>query len=103
MYDEQTGKRLQRHGKPQRRKPGSAPCAFGRCKKGSPDNQATLSDRNVQAYQHYLECKAVGRFPDDPIVARNAAAIMVAERHADDLMKQLTDQARTLSAMSMGR
>lgn len=34
-----------------------------------------LSDRNLFAYQHYLECRAVGQFPDDAIVRRNAAII----------------------------
>ena len=27
------------------------------------------------AYQHYLRCKAVGQFPDEPLVRRNAALI----------------------------
>lgn len=31
-----------------------------------------LTDQNFQAWQHYLECRAIGRFPDDPIVRRNA-------------------------------
>jgi hypothetical protein len=34
-----------------------------------------LSEKNQQALQHYLECKATGNFPDDPIVRRNAAII----------------------------
>jgi len=32
------------------------------------------------AYQHYLECRAVGSFPDDPIVRQNAVLF----RHATD-------------------
>lgn len=35
-------------------------------------NAAELDDRGMQAYQHYLECRAVGVFPEDPIVRRNA-------------------------------
>jgi hypothetical protein len=34
-----------------------------------------LSLRNQQALRHYRECAAVGSFPDDPIVRRNAALI----------------------------
>lgn len=29
----------------------------------------------MAAYEHWLKCRATGRFPDDPIVARNAAVI----------------------------
>jgi hypothetical protein len=36
---------------------------------------AGLSDENWLAYRHYLQCKATWRFPDDPIVARNAGLI----------------------------
>jgi hypothetical protein len=36
------------------------------------DNAIELSERNWLAYQHYLECRAVGQFPKDPIVRRNA-------------------------------
>lgn len=37
----------------------------------------------VQAYQHYLECRAVGQFPDDPIVRQNAALFRYATDEAD--------------------
>lgn len=33
------------------------------------------SERSLLTYQHYLECRAVGHFPDDPIVRRNARII----------------------------
>lgn len=45
------------------------------CPKGTPDKQNSLTLRNRKAYLHYLECKAVGEFPDDPIVRRNARLI----------------------------
>ncbi len=38
------------------------------------------SERSKAAYLHYLECVAVGRFPDDPIVRRNAAIIRRVEQ-----------------------
>jgi hypothetical protein len=40
-----------------------------------PAEAVELSDRNWLAWQHYRECRAIGRFPDDPIVRRNAAII----------------------------
>ena len=45
------------------------------CAKGTPENPIELSAANEQAFQHYKECRAVGVFPNDPIVKRNAAAI----------------------------
>lgn len=54
--------------------------------KGSPprpESAVVLSERNLAAYWHYKQCKAVGSFPDDPIVQRNAAII-----------RELEDQAR---------
>lgn len=44
-----------------------------------------LSAKNRKAYWHYQQCKAVGRFPDDPIVARNAAIIAGVLKQLDDL------------------
>ena len=38
----------------------------------------------MQAYIHYLECKAVGNFPDDPIVRRNARLIQQVVDHANE-------------------
>lgn len=42
-----------------------------------------MSDRNRQAFRHYRECKATGRFPDDPIVRRNAGLIREIEDALD--------------------
>lgn len=63
------------------RAPGApTPCAS--CPKIPMDSPAkdaahaiSPSDRSLQAYRHYLECEAVGHFPDDPIVCRNAGII----------------------------
>lgn len=38
-----------------------------------------LTERNWLAYKHYKECRATLRFPDDPIVRRNAAIIRAVE------------------------
>lgn len=45
------------------------------CPKGSPENEKGLSPKNKRALNHYLECRATGQFPDDPIVRRNARLI----------------------------
>lgn len=63
------------------------PCRTSKgCPKGTPENSKALTPDNEQCYQHYCECKAVGQFPDDPIVRRNAAAI-----------EEVLDQSRKLS------
>lgn len=97
IYDQATGQRLSdRHGQPIPRPPGTfAPCryvskGFEACAKGSPEASKELSARNRQAYLHYLECRAVGRFPDDAIVRRNAALIRHVEQlHADERVREL--------------
>lgn len=45
------------------------------CPKGTPENPKTLSPENELCYEHFLECKAIGQFPDDSVVRRNAAVI----------------------------
>ena len=40
-----------------------------------PTNAQELSEKNRRAFGHYLQCRAVGRFPEDPIVRRNAVVI----------------------------
>ena len=42
-------------------------------------NPTTLLPCNELAYEHYRECRAVGEFPDDPIVRRNAVIIRSVE------------------------
>lgn len=66
------GKRLLRRGPTPCRQPQG-------CPKGTPEAQKTLSRRNWIAYNAYLESKAVGQFPDDPIVRRNAGIIRQVE------------------------
>ena len=64
------------------------PCRTNKgCPKGTPENPKSLTEDNEQCYQHYCECKAVGVFPDDPIVRRNAAVIEEVLRQTDQLRK----------------
>lgn len=78
QFDENTGKIVihpPHTGEPVRRI-GKPPCqTFVGCAKGSPTAGKELTARNWQAYKHYKECEAVGQFPDDAIVRRNAAII----------------------------
>lgn len=62
-----------------------------------PETAIELSERNWRAWSHYRECRAVGHFPDDPIVRRNASII----RSAEELV-ELTVRAR-LAGASGGR
>lgn len=52
-----------------------------------PETAVELADENWQAWQHYRECQAVGSFPDDAIVRRNAAILAGAEKAADQLVQ----------------
>ena len=38
-------------------------------------NACELTEQLWRTYRHYKECRAIGSFPDDPIVRRNAAII----------------------------
>lgn len=87
VYDEKTGQRALFRGKPIPRPASTGPpCHYGpdRCPKVSPDSGLALSDKHVITYNHYLECRAVGQFPDDAVVRRNARVIYVAEREAQE-------------------
>lgn len=73
-----------RRGKPMRRPAGTAPCQTSEgCPKGTPENPAILWPRHYQTIAHYRECKAVGAFPDDPIVRRNAVLLDSVEKESD--------------------
>jgi hypothetical protein len=82
QYDESTGEIVQWRGRPLKRI-GPTPCrTVVGCAKGVPEESRALSRANRQAYAHYETCSNVGRFPDDPIVARNARLIASAENEA---------------------
>lgn len=80
-YDERTGKVMlagRDHGPPLPRPKGNLPpCRLSGvgCPKGTPENPLTLNAANEECYQHYRECRAIGQFPDEPIVRRHAAII----------------------------
>lgn len=53
----------------------------------TPDTAVELSGKNWQAYHFHSECAAVGQFPDDAIVRRNAAVIGRIEKDVDALQQ----------------
>lgn len=84
VYDERTGKKIERRDKPVVRHPKCPPpCRLSvGCPKGAPTGEKgcrELSLKNWAAYRHYRECVAVGDFPKDATVRRNAAIIRMAE------------------------
>lgn len=90
LYDND-GKITKRVGLPVMRPPGIVtPCC--QCPKIPEDKPKhwhyaeDLNEKNSEAFVHYMQCRATGRFPNDPIVSRNAAIIR----------KVLDDQDRLL-------
>ena len=81
-YDDNGNLEIGRDGLPSERAKGClAPCRYTHkgCPKGTPETPQSLTDANRQAYEHYRECRAVGQFPDDPIVRHHAALIRETE------------------------
>lgn len=50
------------------------------CLKGTPENPRTLNKANRWAWRFHRDCEAVGSWPDDPIVRRNADIIRQAAK-----------------------
>lgn len=61
----------------------------------TPETAVELSPKNWRAYHHYTECAAVGQFPDDAVVRRNAGLIERIEKDVDGL--------RQLQLITLGR
>ncbi len=88
LYDDD-GNVSKRCGVPNRR-PKGVPTPCFKCPKipsgaAPPDrsNAVELTERNFAAYVHYLECRAVGQFPADPIVRRNARILRAIQDEAE--------------------
>ena len=92
MYLE-SGDQMKRFGEPVPR-PKHCPTPCARCPKilpGAPPNPSSaveLTDSTLLTLQHYRECQAVGRFPDDPIVRRNAVIIRDIESEVEDAIAE---------------
>lgn len=72
-----------RNGTPQPRPKDTLPCEVAKCPVGHHSRQRRLSLKNLAAYRHNRACSAVGSFPDDAIVHRNARIIEWAIEKAD--------------------
>lgn len=75
------------------------PCRYGkgdRCPKGTPETSRELTARNRLALEHYLECKATGSFPEDPIVSRNAGVIRQVEDEVGLMTHRLLEAFLTI-------
>jgi hypothetical protein len=85
VYDESTGRAYEnppRSGRLVVRPQGTAPpCRIPgvSCPKGTPEDPRGLTEANRAAWRFDRECRAVGHFPDDPLVRRNAALIRQVE------------------------
>ena len=64
--------------------PDGVPCnTDAGCPKGHYSEPTELSENLLECYDHYLECRAVGQFPDDPLVRRSAAIIHQVEKSCE--------------------
>lgn len=86
VYDESTGERPLHRGEPIPRPPGTAaPCRLPHvgCPRGTPETSRALPDQLLRIWLFDRECRAVGRYPPDALVARHAVIIRAAESQAD--------------------
>lgn len=63
------------------------------CPKGTPEAPRTLWKNNRQAYEFYLECEAVGHFPDDPYVRWIARVIRETKQRAEKILARREQEA----------
>lgn len=64
-----------------------------------PASAVEMNQRNWSAYRHYLECKAIGQFPDDPMVRKNASIIRQIEEQAAELRNASMSANRMLRSL----
>jgi hypothetical protein len=99
VYDEETGEREKKGEEDIPRYKGiKPPCGYSQgCAKGTPEESRALTEQNMQAWQFIRECKSVGKFPDDPIVRRNASLVDYADRKIDLIQRrELADYIKAL-------
>jgi hypothetical protein len=102
QYDEQTGGLVMWNEQPLLRiLPDLVPCRVDGCPKGTPEDSRALDERNMLAWWHNQECRAVNEFPHDPIVRRNARIIMLSEKTCQDIRQQeATQYIKTLANLA---
>lgn len=111
LYDDKPtrmGEQLMRGGKPVPRIPGQRPrCEWcPKVPRGAepvPASAVELSEKNRAAYCHYLECRATGQFPSDPIVRRNAMVFRQIEDVAAEVRRSDAEQRGILMGLQILR
>lgn len=66
-----------------------------------PESAQELTEENFQALMHYRECRAVGDFPGDAIVRRNAALIRMVEDSVDQI-RQVQSANSVMKSLQRG-
>lgn len=97
-FDEDTGKIVQYGGVPTPRPEHALTmCQTERgCDRGTPDNLKAFNDKNKQAFEHWVNWRAVGcPAPHDAIIRRNWMWFETLERH-DGLRKIQAVRSRTV-------
>lgn len=75
-YSEQTGLPILNNDGTKMLRDGPTMCQTPEgCLKGTPEKTNALNKTNLWAWRHFRDCEAVGQFPNDPIVRRNASII----------------------------
>lgn len=60
------------------------PCETARgCPKGHHSKPRGFCPRSYRAFEHFLECRAIGKFPNDSVVRRHAMLITETEAACD--------------------
>lgn len=109
-YTAEKGLRFDPLGNPYKRPPG-VPTPCGACPK-VPDHvkewhddyrvlrakAEDMTDENRQAYKFYKQCKATGRFPDDPIVSWYSGII----RNLEDIHARSAVETQTVELGIIG-
>ena len=103
MYDEKW-QREQRAGQDVPRPPGcKTPCwSCPKIPKGAPPRPSSaveLSEKNVRAYNFHEECVAVGDFPRDAIVRRNARLITMVVKSVESGQLQIGQQRMVMAIL----
>jgi hypothetical protein len=107
VYDEITGRPYEnppRSGRLVARPEGTAPpCRIPGigCPKGTPEHPRGLSAANLAAWRFDRECQAVGSYPNDPLVRRNAALIRQVEEEIE--RRERNDFRRAVLSQLSGR
>lgn len=72
-------------------------CRTVGCPLGSPEKRRAFTEKNQRAFEFDLHCRAIGQWPDDPIVKRNAYLIGLAAKRVSEERNGRTTAARSFA------